>query len=131
MIKAKTARAGLMLSLACCALPGLSLGQEPAADNEAEGAVEEVREQARRAREVRDALLREAGAEEDGIEAARAQARRRRDEEARARSAREARSAALNDLTPEEMEQKIARAEERVAGYLAGRAPGAPMPILY
>jgi len=92
-----------------------------------EGAGEEVREEARRALEERDALLEEAGAK-DGIEAARAQARRRRDEEARARSAREARSAALNDLTPEEMEQKIARAEERVAGYLAGRAQGAPMP---
>ena len=93
-----------------------------------EGAGEEVREEARRALEERDTLLREAGAADGGIEVARAQARRRRDEEGRARSAREARSAALNDLTPGEMEQKIARAEERVAGYLAGREPGAPMP---
>jgi len=42
IIRAKPAQAGLPLSIAFCAPPGPVLGQEPATEDEPQGAVEEV-----------------------------------------------------------------------------------------
>lgn len=42
MIRAKSAQARLLLSIAFCALPGPVLGQEPAAEDESQGAFDEV-----------------------------------------------------------------------------------------